>query len=259
MTRHHPEYILVTPKNVPVRFSRNSLEFPALRLFEQVPFQHARTRVGESGCLWNPHMRDVWAKVRKLSFGHSIDIAEGYPLRIGLKNALFLNGKKTPVLVRHSCDHKTRPGMWMLPGGVLESARSAEDIQGAALAELVEEIVPCYGGDGTERKIGSWRFNSRVLSHPWESDLLEQQGCSGGRTVFALQRLQTGNQIAVRFGGDGAVMVEINFEPETGSVELTFPWSANLPEHVLLRDGELDTVSGTLLNRPIFDPRFAIY
>lgn len=251
---HHPEFVLATPVGSPVLVSEQVIQFPSFRHLVQVPYAAARTPVGSEGCLWNPNM----GRRLKLKCDNArdfIEIAEGYQVRISCGVALYLNSSRAPVLIRNSDTHPTRPGEWNCPRGLLESASFISDIIWHAVKELCEELVPLYG----DRNIGRWVFEDAILTSPWQDRFCEERGCSAGDRLFSLKRKSVSGVRAITFGSltnrDGTIMALPGWEPDTGSLEIFIPFEAMLPLDVALRDGELDTLSDKLLNRPVFDPR----
>lgn len=253
-SKHHPESILVTPPGSSVLVSERAIQLPSLSICERVPYEAARISVGQKGCLWNPRMGDILGSWRPKRASDTLDVAQGHRVRIGVGVALFLNGCKFPVMIRSSDNHPTRPGEWGCPRGVLEEARTAHDVELCAVAELCEELVPVCG-----EVVQRWVFEGSTLTHPWQERLCSEWGCYLGDALFSLGRRSAPGVRAVMFGPstsrEGAVMAFADFESETGSLELLFPMEATVPPDVFLYDGEMDTASGKLLNRPIFDPR----
>ncbi len=254
---HHPKQILVTPAGSNVFVSERAIHLPDLSVCEHIPYEAARVTVGQEGCLWNPHMGELLESWRPKGVSECIEVAQGHQVRFGVGVALFLNGCKFPIMIQNSDNHPTRPGEWNCPRGVLEQARNARDVVLCAVKELSEELVLVHRESNTTAR---WVFEGTTLTHPWQNRLCDEWGCFLGDKLFPLERVSVFGIRAVMFGSpssrEGTVMAFVGFESETGSLELFFPMEATVPSDVFLRDGEVDTVSGELLDRPVFDPRF---
>lgn len=169
-------------------------------------------------------------------------------IRLGVGAAIFVQRpdcKPMPVFLQFDSGHPTRPLHLTPPAGMFDTDH-ATPLDGA-LAELGEELIPVLDG-----YVCYWSWKTSLVCRARVDEYARENGLKTGGQVFPLETWEQAQHGVTLFVGNLNYRVLVECEPDTGSLEVLFPFLVHLPPGVELRDGERSR-GGQLLNREVFE------
>jgi len=223
----------------------DGIVLPPMAKWDEISATIARVKLGQLGAPWAPGMAEA---VESWTSGkYNVDLSAGGQIRLGVSAALMLKhgDKFAPVLSQFDATHPTRPLQLTPPAGILESRNILQDVYG----ELGQEIIITCPSQDT---VGFWAKDEAedqdLIEEAWVEEYAKAHNLQVDYDLIipvhrVISAPFTDSLIDFMFGEPGNWEQLIAgwpaYEFDTGSIEIMVPMIAELPESVVLEDGEI--------------------
>ncbi|MEI6039989.1 MAG: hypothetical protein WCP93_01415 [Candidatus Berkelbacteria bacterium] len=220
---------IISPRGAQIIASNNVIEMPDTNLWEIVPRNTARIKMGTPGAPWPPDLED---KVEQWRSGKLVNLTKNGQIRYGVSAAIMgREGVRLwPIFGQNSPTHPTRPNELTPPAGLPDGP----DILEKAMTELGQEIIITLDGH-----VGFWSFNGTILEPEWVVQYAKDHELKINHDLIVpVNLLHDMPEMVSIVAGDQKIHCWVAWEFDTGAMEIMIPMSAELPKNIILKDGE---------------------